>query len=92
MQVTEPVNASGIRSVSPQVKLLPRGSLRCGPDCTSPGESSQVRSRQPSTAVTLQVPFNSPSGTGHGHGHGTAAVPGSETFDDDEDFGEFVQA
>lgn len=101
LQMAEPVNPNAsIRSVSPKVKLLPRGTLRCGPDCTSPrssGESSQVRSRRPSQpctsgpAVTSQIPCTSQSGTGHAYGN--ASEKQSElVFDDDEDFGEFVQA
>lgn len=97
--MVEPVHAdASTRSLSPRVKLLPRGTLRCGPDCTSPrslGESSQVKSRRPSqpctnnSALASQVPFSSQSGTDHAHKN---AEQPEVVFDDDEEFGEFVQA
>ena len=41
----EPVKSDEfIRIVSPRVKLLPRGSLRCGPDCIAPGPPSEPSS------------------------------------------------
>jgi hypothetical protein len=108
---------ASIRSVSPQVKLLPRGTLRCGPDCTAPsppGESSVavgsaaaprddffMRSSRPSqhrtsgSAAVLQAPVSPQPGTGHGYGKAVESATGKQpepVYDDDEDFGDFVQA
>lgn len=40
-QVAEPVNLVASNKIpSPQVKLLPRGAIRCGPNCLSPSNES----------------------------------------------------
>ncbi|KAG0558904.1 hypothetical protein KC19_10G063600 [Ceratodon purpureus] len=118
-QMSEIVNPdASIRSVSPQVKLLPRGTLRCGPDCTVPSPPSETSSavgstprddfflqlRSPrssqhrtsgSAATLLKSPVNPQPGTSHAYGKAvevTKEKQSEPTYDDDEDFGDFVQA